>query len=263
VKFLIETWLDLSPLPLVLVLALFYAASAGFIYWCVFASPFRARIQTLTGVAATFLGVNAVLFSLLTGFLANEIAQRNQQAAHAVVAEANALREIHSLSIASTSQMASIRAALHNYVESILKDEWHVMAHRGAAPQADANFGEVLRDISQPQHAELAGQAVHNALLNAAARAASARAERIALSSDHSSEIKWGMILVLGIITQIGIGLVHLERPRAHAAALAVFTTAIVVALSLIAMQDQPFEGPLQVSPAPLRHVLTLASAPG
>ncbi|MGB7259514.1 MAG: hypothetical protein WBD48_15675, partial [Pseudolabrys sp.] len=66
----------------------------------------------------------------------------------------------------------------------------------------------------------------------------------------------------LCLMTQVSIGIVHLERPRANALALAIFSIAAVVALSMIAEQESPFDGTLQVSKTPLENVLKLAPAP-
>jgi hypothetical protein len=55
--------------------------------------------------------------------------------------------------------------------------------------------------------------------------------------------------------------LVHLERPRAMLAALTIFATGAIVAIGLIALQEDPFDGVFQVSPAPLQHLLTLSDA--
>ncbi len=57
-------------------------------------------------------------------------------------------------------------------------------------------------------------------------------------------------------MTQIAIAAVHLERPRAQLAAIAVFSGAAVIALGLIGQQEHPFNGAIQISPALLQGVL-------
>jgi len=114
----------------------------------------------------------------------------------------------------------------------------------------------LMSGLSHPQIAAEAGQAVHNALMTSVLRVRDSRGERLALSNDRTNDIKWATVLILGVITQIAIGLVHLERPRAHLAAIVVFSSAAIVALGLIAMQEHPFEGSIRVSPARLEEVL-------
>jgi hypothetical protein len=65
-------------------------------------------------------------------------------------------------------------------------------------------------------------------------------------------------VLMLGIMTQIAIGLVHLQRRNAHLAALTVFSIAAVLTLGLIALQEHPFAGEVRLSPAPLQELLKL-----
>jgi hypothetical protein len=63
-------------------------------------------------------------------------------------------------------------------------------------------------------------------------------------------------VLVLGVLTQVSLALVHLDKVRALLSALAVFSLAAVVVLGLIALQEDPFAGSIQVSPAPLEDAL-------
>lgn len=51
----------------------------------------------------------------------------------------------------------------------------------------------------------------------------------------------------------VALGLVHLERPGARITALTLFSPAVVTTLVLIAVHERPFDGPLALSPEPLR----------
>jgi hypothetical protein len=51
---------------------------------------------------------------------------------------------------------------------------------------------------------------------------------------------------------------VHLEKPRAMLAALTVFSTGAIVALGMIALQEDPFGGVFHVSSAPIERLLSL-----
>jgi len=256
-----DTWFNLPIAGLFTVLAIPYGLIACAIYWIVFRSRLRPIAQSLGGIVPPFIGTVGILFGLLTGFLANDIGDRNKQAARAVLAEANGLRDAHTLSLASYSDMTNIRAALRVYARSALADEWPQITEAGRAAKTEAAFGELLREVSNPNIPRVAGQAVHSALMNAVSRVGIARSERLALGGDQTNGIKWITVFVLGALTQIAIGLVHLERPRAQLAALALFSIAVVVVLGLIAMQEQPFAGAVQVSSAPLQEFLETVSA--
>jgi len=239
------------------VLGALYLGTAALLHWVVFHSPLRARITSRAGIIGLDTTV-AILFALLTGFLASDVGARNQQAARAVQTEASELRNLHTLSVASLGDMKAIRAALRRYVEAATTLEWPAMARQTSSAEAQAAYDVLLHEVSDPAIARESGEAVHSALLQATIRAGTARSERIALAADRTNTLKWITVLILGVMTQIAIGVMHLERPGAHIAALLIFSTATVAALGLIALQEQPFNGAFRVSPAPLQELLAL-----
>jgi hypothetical protein len=258
---MIRAWLDLSTFGTFATLAVLYYGVALALAGLVFASPFSARIKTLNGVVAPFFSSVAVLFSLLTGFLAYDVGERNRLAARAVQSEAGELQNLYTLSVASVTDMRNIRVALKAYVASTVGDEWPAVAG-GSSPQTDVAYDELLREISDPSISRDAGAAVHSAMLTAAVRVSTARSTRLSLSSDRTNDLKWISVLILGVITQIALALVHLERPPAMLSALTVFATGAIVALGLIALQEDPFGGVFRVSKAPLQRMLTLPDTP-
>ena len=260
---MIEAWLDLPSAGVFGVLALLYLCTGALIAWAAHGALLGPRVKSLDGVVAPFFGAVGVLFALLTGFLAGDIGDRNRQAARAVQAEVAELRNVFTLSVASASDMKAIRDDWAAYVKAVVKDEWAAMTDGDSAPSASAAYDAMLREVSEPKVATEAGAAVHSALLTAAIRAGTARSERLALASDNTSELKWAMVLMLGIMTQIAIGLVHLQRRNAHVAALTVFSIAAVLTLGLIALQEHPFAGEVRLSPAPLQELLKLQGPNG
>lgn len=249
---MIRAWLDLPTPGLFAVLIVLYGGVTVLLGLIAFRSPLKRPLHSFNGVVAPFFNAVAILFALLTGFLANDVSERSRQAVRAVQAEAGELRNIHTLSVASASDMRTIRAGLKAYVASVVADEWPAMADVQSSPRTAAAYDELLREVSVPSIAKSSGAAVHASLLSATVRASTARNDRLALASDHTNDLKWVVVLVLGVLTQVGIALVHLEKPRAFLAALTVFSSAAVVALGIVAMQEYPFNGSFQVSNAPI-----------
>ncbi|MFL9498932.1 hypothetical protein ACJMQP_02620 [Rhodopseudomonas palustris] len=258
---MIRDWLDLPPFGTFATLALLYYGVAAVLIVVVFVSPLRGPIARLQGVVAPFFSSVAVLFGLLTGFLGYDVAERNRQASRAVQTEAGELQNVYTLSVASVSDMQAIRVALKNYVATVLKDEWPTV-NGLASPRTNLAYDQMLTEISSPAITRDSGAAVHVALLSSAVRAGTARNTRISLSIDRTSDLKWISVLLLGVITQAAIALVHLDKPRPMSAALSVFATGAIVALGLIALQEDPFSGVFQVSSIPLEHVLSLPDTP-
>lgn len=256
---MIRAWLDMSSAGIFLVLIGLYFCMTLLLAMLTFCRPFAGPVQSLTGVVAPFFSGIAILFALLTGFLANDVAVRGRQAYSAVHAEAGELRNVHTLSVASASDMRTIRAALKAYVNSVISEEWPAMDDMRSSPATAAAYDNLLHEVSVPSIAKDSGQAVHSALLTATVRAGTARNDRLALSGDHTNDLKWLVVIVLGLLTQVGIGLAHLEKPRAFLASLSVFASAAVVALGIIALQEYPFDGTFQISPDPIKALQSLS----
>ncbi len=259
---MIHDWLDLSLGGIIGVLFAVYAFAALLIFWVTFYSPLSGPIRSCGGLVAPYFTAVALLFGLLTGFLASDIADRNRQASRIVQAEAQSLTSLYTLSIASASDMSSIRDKIRRYAQSVLADEWPLVPTGAGSPKTQGLLADLMESVADPHIASAAGQAVSTALVNLSLRVAGARSDRLALGGDRTYDLKWFTVLFLCFMTQIAIGAVHLDRPRAHALALALFSAAAIVALGMIAEQESPFDGTLQVSRAPLDNVLRLAPAP-
>jgi hypothetical protein len=259
----IQTWLDLPVPGLFLVLVVLFAGTGFLIVWTALRSPLRNWAQSYTGVVAPFFTAVGLLFALQLGFLGADVAERNQHAARAVNTEAHALRAAQTLSLAAASDMTDIREAMRHYLQSVLRDEWPIMISAGASPRTDAALATLLREASDPRVGQEAGQAPHTALLAALVQASQGRSDRLALAAaDRTNELKWAAVLLLALMTQFAVAQVHLDKPRAMAAAVSVFTAAAVVAIGLVALQEQPFDGPMQILPTPLETFLAALPAP-
>ena len=258
---MINAWLDLPVAGVFACLAVFYGATAALIVWLTFGSPLRAGIQRFGGIVAPYFGAVALLFALLTGFLAGDVMDRNRLAIRAMQVESSTLSNLHSLTLASPADMAAIRSALRSYVEAIVTDEWSEMAQRRTSAKTEAALAALLQAVAEPTIATAASQAVHNGMITLALQAAAARSDRLALNTHQSDTVKWSTVLLLCLMTQLALGMVHLERPRAQAAAVAVFSVAAIIALGMIAIQEDPFDGALRLSPAPLESLVKIVAA--
>jgi hypothetical protein len=252
----ISAWLDLPLIGIFATLLIVYALTATAIAWLAFRSPLSERIRSCSGVSPSFFASVSVLFALLTGFLAGDVIDRNRQAVRAVQAESSALANLNALTRAAPNDIAAIREAMRDYIDAVVNDEWVKMAAERPSPKTDAAFAALLRTIADPGVATTVGRALHDEMINISLQEAAARSDRLALSAYQSDDVKWATVLFLCLMTQIAIGAVHLERWRAHIAALTIFTVAAIVSLSLIAIQEDPFNGAAIVSPLPLAKVL-------
>jgi len=97
--------------------------------------------------------------------------------------------------------------------------------------------------------------AVHQAMLDGLVEMRQARLERLTLTAGSSSSMNWIAMLVLGVLTQIAVAVVQLDRMRPQALALFVFTTAFAATVVLIGLANESFSGK-EIDAAPLRSAI-------
>jgi hypothetical protein len=257
----VRAWLDLPVEAAFLTLVACLAGTIAVIQWLTIARATRPWTQSISGVVAPYAGTVALLFSLLTGFLAGDVWERERQAERAVLAERDGLLAAHELSVA-VGDIPGVRDALRSYVQAVVAEEWPSMAEGKASAAAGDALGALLRMVASPSGAKAAGQIVHPALVGSVLQVRRARDDRLLVSGDQSDETKWASVLILAFLTLVAQGVVHLERPRAQIAALVIFAVAIATTLGLLAMRERPFAGENRISPAPLEELLRTFAAP-
>ncbi|UGA41006.1 hypothetical protein HU230_0021640 [Bradyrhizobium quebecense] len=72
------------------------------------------------------------------------------------------------------------------------------------------------------------------------------------MASDRTIDTTWILVITLGVVTQMSLGLVHLNKAGAQITAPSVLSIAVVMALGLIGLQARPFAGDVRVEPGPL-----------
>lgn len=254
---LIELWLDQPTWLLVVLLAGFFGLTGLAIHGL----ALSRAVMPLGGVVAPFFGAISILFGLLTGFLASDAWERNRLANRAVLAERDALLALYDLSIATISDMSSIRAAVRAYTQTVIAEEWPRMRDGEASPKAAAALADLAKEVATPKLSAESGLVSHTALLDLTLRVRTARSDRLNLSAQYSDHAKWWTVLALAVLTQIALALVHLDKPRARAAAIGVFSLAAVVSLSLVAGRERPFDGALGLQPSALQEALAAMEA--
>ena len=221
-----------------------------------FRSPASEWARVFKGVVAPFFVSVALIFGLLLGFVAGEVWHRNAEAMHVVRSEGEALFELVHLSRDTDPSGVKLQGLVRAYAQSLAGEEWPRMQEGKHAAGSEAAFVSLLTAILDAPVSGNSGSAVQKARLDIALKIHALRETRLALAGDRTDEVKWATLLILGLITQIAIAAVHLEMPRPQIAALTIFSTAAVIGLGLVAVQERPFSPPLEVTPAPLEEVV-------
>lgn len=245
-------WLEQPIWLMFLILAAGFLLVVALIHAASFSPWTRGHATRLEGVAASYFSAPAVLLALLTGFVANDTWERQRQASRVVQSESDDVLAVQDLAVAAASDTTAIRRALRLYVQAVVTDEWPRMAQGRASGNAADALGALLREVADPRIATEAGAPAQSALLGSVLRIRGDRGERLSINQHRVDDTKWLALLILGVLTQMAIGIVHLDRPRAQLAALAIFTAGLISTLGLVAVHEWPFDGPAAIRPTAL-----------
>jgi hypothetical protein len=212
--------------------------------------------MSFSGLVAPFFVSVTLIFGLLHSFVAGEVWRRHADSVQVVRSEGDALVLLAYLTPDTDPAAAKLRAMIRAYAQSVVRDEWPRMKEGKHVPEAVAAFTSLLSAIAAAPASGSDAAAIQRVRLDTALKLHTLRGTRIALASDRTDEIKWATLLILGLVAQIAIGSVHLDKTRPQIAALTIFSTAAVIALGLVAIQERPFSAPLEVSVSPFEEVI-------
>jgi hypothetical protein len=252
---MLDLWLGANTLVIVLGPFVVLYSIAHFIGWVTHRSPARPYFASCIGIAGPYFASVAILFGLFAAFLGNDVQRRGANAEAAVFREADGIGTILRLSEAAGKDADQIKAEALTYLKFVLDEELPKMRKRGEAPNKlgkERNLSLAILTASLPP-------AVQTAMIGALVTVREARLERRTLSGDTSSPLAWFAVIALGVLTQIAIAVVQLDKPRPQTLALFVFTTAFALTITLIAIGERPFSGRI-IDDEPLREALASVS---
>src|SRR5712692_3664721 len=110
------------------------------------------------------------------------------------------------------------------YAQSVVSEEWPRMQEGKRAAGSETALTSLLSAIVDAPPSGNSGAAVQRARFDLVLKLHTLRETRLELAGDHTDEIKWAALLIIG--------------------------------LGLVAVQERPFARPLEVSPEPLADVV-------
>ena len=253
-----EKWLMLPVAELILVITVFFVLSASLLCWLSFNNRCRNRIQAFRGVTPSFFGSVVPILGILIGFLSNDVWDKNRNAADLVREEAAELTSMYGLVAVSDLPYVDISRAIRAYVSAVVDREWPAMTRGEAAAEAEIAQDNLIRIAATG--CSMAGKngKCDSPLAEISMKLRETRSNRLKLSTDNTETIKWASVLFLALIAQISVAAVHLDKKVPQIVALTIFSSAVIVILSLIALHELPFAPPLVVKPTPLANLLTI-----
>jgi hypothetical protein len=256
---LIGVWLSL-PVPLMLAaLLLLEVSCAAGAYWFVVGQRTREFVHRNCMAPPVVVVPITVMFSLLAGFLAAEIGQRDASAKRCVADEGRALMTIEALTQTSPSRFGDVRDAARKYAVIAAEEEFPRFGEHGESPGAKAALADLERMAAG--HAFDAGNAgvVADRMMQAVLLLQQSRAERVLIRQGNSG-FQWITVLSLSLLCIVAIALSHADKPQAAIAAWWLFIPAMFVVQGVLAVRENPFSPPISVSPAPLEGAVRCLS---
>ncbi len=256
-------WLDQPVWLMFVILAAIFAVWIGILSALTVLRTTRpAMVKLGLGVVAPYFSALSVMLALLTSFVANDAWERQRQATRIVQSEKTNLLAAHDLSLATVSDMKSIRQKLTAYADALIEEEWPRMAEGDSSARAGEVLAGLMQLVADPRHTREAGAAPHAALLDAVMHLRAARGERLGLSDVRGDQTKWLTLMVLALLTLVALALIHVDKPWPQASAMILFAIGTVTTLGVIGMHERPFDGPMPVSAAPLETARILMTGP-
>jgi hypothetical protein len=256
---MIDLWLRSGLVGIIIVpFVLLYSIAAG-IVWLTHLSPARPFFASCIGITGPFFASVAVLFGLFAAFLANDVQHSDAEFRAAVIREADGIRTILRLAEALGAPGRDVTDAAIGYTQSVLTKEWPAMQERRDTPEDLGALRSLVLAVLAPKFTAAVPTAAHQAILDGLVEVRQARRVRLTLSAGVSDPMNWLAVLILGVLTQIAVAVVQLERLRPQALALLVFTTAFAATVVLIGLAEQRLSG-REIDAAPLRAAVVSAA---
>src|SRR5215207_4643539 len=237
-----DLWLSSGSVGIVLVPFILLYLIAVLIVWITHKSPARSYFASSVGITGPFFTSVAILFALFAAFLANDVQRRNTQAQSAVFREADAIREIVRLSEALGEHADPVKRAALGYLQFVLSEELPAMQQRGSVADNLTALRNLGHAVLAPSFTASISAPVQTTMLRNLAIVREARLERLTLAGDISAPLNWLAVIALGVLTQIAVAVVQLDKVRPQALALIVFTTAFATTVALIGLGERPFQ---------------------
>jgi len=213
------------------------------LHWLTQAPRIRPRLDGFHGVAPPYFVSVGLLFGLFAAFLGDGIWDRVELHDLSLEHEADAILEVQQMASAMGDSGEPVQRAVKQYVRVTLAEEWR--SNQGPhSAQAENALGQLAAaildlDTSTPRHL-----AVQTAMLGSYKQIRKSRATRRRIVGTRTSSGKWTTVMLLGFLTQASLVAVHLDRRRAQAVALTIFTMSFVVAVVSLASNERPLSNP-------------------
>ena len=199
-----------------------------------------------------------VIFAVLLAFVVQENWDEYNTAGQAIDLECGAL---HGAAMIATSmpekEARGILAAEHTYVQSVVEDEWPVMASRRTEDlKTDNQLVALIRSTASIGTADPINRGSAEQILSLLAAAHAQREVRIFQLTNGVPAPLWAVLIGFTILLVMFVAFSGISWPPIAVAFTGTFSAGIMSILVIARLLEYPFEGALALSPSDYADVL-------
>lgn len=248
-----QTLLENHEFLIILSVILFFVAVGGMIVWVSLSSFCKNVVLNLEGIVPPFVTFPAILFSLSATLTATTLWENYAAAIRSVQTESQGIATILDISAAVPILKGSdVPALAKQYAQSVVRDEWATLtSDHNTSPITRKHYEEFLH-VAYKAVDSLGNNAESKALMSAIESVTSGREARLGCVAFDVNQVRLCGIILLGILVQLAVAIVHLNKPKALITAVTMATFAVLTPISTITFTASgPFVGFIAISPKP------------
>jgi hypothetical protein len=197
-----------------------------------------------------------VMFAVLLAFVFNEVWSEYDTAAGAINGECGALHGAAILANALPAHAGRpVNQALLRYGQTVVGEEWRMMAGRRRSDEASEDFRLALDSAARLQATAPADLAVRSQIVELLTWAHAFRETRLFQMDQGMPIAMWAVLLCLALILQLLVLFAGIDM-RAHLIFASAFAGCTAFVLVLVRMLDYPFEGALALPNADFQKLI-------
>ncbi len=201
----------------------------------------------------------STILALIVAFSMVQAVATYKQTEHIIRQEAVRINNLDRLLVRyGNPELETIRVALREYAQSIVKDEWPAMDEGHESPKTEALFKPVSKGVIEIKPSNPRENSLYSEMIKLSDSLADSRNDRLDAAEFSIPAIFWLLIVVILLLKSCLSAFA--ERTRSANFVLAVQMAAFSSLLSLTFTFDEPLKGDAAIKPTAIIEVIDIIS---